>query len=52
LYMRRMESVIGEGWEEHVEGQKLQQECEAFGSKLDASMRFRRWQDEVLQQNR
>jgi dynein heavy chain 1 len=52
LYMRRMESVIGEGWEEHVEGQKLQQECEAFGSKLDASMRFRRWQDDVLQQNR
>ena len=51
-YMQRIEHVLGEGWEEDSEGQKLKCEGEAFRDKLDGGRRFRKWQEEVLRGNR
>ena len=34
-YMKRVEDVLGKGWELYAEGQKLQSESTAFRKKLD-----------------
>ena len=34
-YMKRVEDVLGKGWEHYAEGQKLQSESNAFRKKLD-----------------
>jgi hypothetical protein len=36
-YMKRVEDVLGKGWELYAEGQKLQSESAAFRRKLDTS---------------
>ncbi len=36
LYMRRVEDVLGKGWELYADGQKLQAESSSFRKKLDA----------------
>jgi dynein heavy chain 1 len=51
-YMRRIQDVLGEGWEDHPEGQKLKTEGDAFRDKLDAGPRFKRWQEEAMVVNR
>lgn len=43
VYMRRVEDVLGRGWEQHVEGQKLKQEGEAFAKKLRTDAIFEEW---------
>jgi dynein heavy chain 1 len=48
-YMQRVQHVLGQGWEDHPEGQKLKAEGDAFGDKLDAAARVRKWQEDVLQ---
>jgi dynein heavy chain 1 len=52
VYMQRIRYVLGESWEDHTEAHKLRHECDAFRAKLDASLRFRQWQDEVLRLHR
>jgi dynein heavy chain 1 len=52
VYMQRIKHVVGEGWQDHPEAHKLGEECEAFRAKLDASIRFRQWQEEVLRMHR
>ncbi|KAI6106472.1 dynein heavy chain, N-terminal region 1-domain-containing protein [Pisolithus croceorrhizus] len=37
-YMKRVEDVLGKGWELYAEGQKLQSESAAFRKKLDRDM--------------
>lgn len=37
-YMRRVEMVLGGGWEQHVEGQKLKAEGDSFKRKLNTQM--------------
>ncbi|KAF5351047.1 hypothetical protein D9756_008173 [Leucocoprinus leucothites] len=37
-YMKRVEDVLGKGWELYAEGQKLQQESLAFRKKLDTKL--------------
>lgn len=44
--------MLGEGWEDHPEGQKLKSEGDAFRDKLDPAPRFKKWQEEVLQGNK
>lgn len=59
-YMRRLRDVLGEGWEDHPEGQKLKIEGDAFRDKLDPEprgsvlgyCRFKKWQEEVSVANR
>ena len=34
--VKRVEDVLGQGWEEYVEGRKLNEEAQSFRRKLDA----------------
>merc|ERR1712196_171271 len=40
---RRIEDVLGTGWERHVEGHKLKVEGDAFADKLNTDEFFERW---------
>jgi len=42
-YMKRVEDVLGKGWEFYAEGQKLQAESAAFRRKLDTRWIFDQW---------
>ena len=37
-YMRRVEDVLGKGWENHVEGQKLKADGDSFRAKLNTQV--------------
>lgn len=39
----RIEDVLGRGWEQHVEGQKLRQDIDAFKSRLNQNQLFENW---------
>jgi len=41
--MGRVEDVLGRGWEQHVEGQKLKQEGDAFSKKMRTVAIFDQW---------
>ncbi|PWN49680.1 cytoplasmic dynein heavy chain 1 [Violaceomyces palustris] len=43
VYMKRVEDVLGKGWEHYAEGQKLQNESETFRRKLDTRTLFDGW---------
>ncbi|KAK9240220.1 dynein heavy chain, N-terminal region 1-domain-containing protein [Lipomyces kononenkoae] len=43
LYMKRVEDVLGKGWELYAEGEKLQNESNAFRKKLDTKTIFESW---------
>ncbi|ESP05087.1 hypothetical protein LOTGIDRAFT_151884 [Lottia gigantea] len=49
-YMRRVEDVLGKGWESHVEGQKLKNDGDSFRMKLNTQELFDEWTRKV--QNR
>lgn len=42
-YMRRVEDVLGKGWENHVEGQKLKGDGDSFKAKLNTQELFEEW---------
>ncbi|CAG8723873.1 15561_t:CDS:2, partial [Acaulospora colombiana] len=42
-YMKRVEDVLGKGWEKYAEGQKLQTESNNFKRKLDTRPIFEAW---------
>ncbi|KAF8627873.1 hypothetical protein AX15_004203 [Amanita polypyramis BW_CC] len=42
-YMKRVEDVLGRGWELYAEGQKLQSESNAFKKKLDTRPVYEAW---------
>ena len=46
-YLQRVEAVLGKGWENHVEGQKLKQDGDAFRSKLNTQQLFEDWKKRV-----
>ena len=46
-YLQRVEAVLGKGWENHVEGQKLKQDGEAFRAKLNTQQLFEDWRKNV-----
>ncbi|EDR09748.1 dynein heavy chain protein 2 [Laccaria bicolor S238N-H82] len=46
-YMKRVEDVLGKGWELYAEGQKLQSESSAFRKKLDTRPVFDAWLHDI-----
>ncbi|KAF9586482.1 hypothetical protein BGW38_004001 [Lunasporangiospora selenospora] len=46
-YMKRVEDVLGKGWELYAEGQKLQSESSSFRKKLDTRPIFEAWLSEI-----
>ncbi len=50
-YMRRVEDVLGKGWENHVEGQKLKADGDSFRMKLSTQEIFDDWARKVQQRN-
>lgn len=45
--LSRVESVLGAGWEQHVEGKALKAAAEAFISKLNPQLIFDQWVNEL-----
>lgn len=43
MYMKRVEDVLGKGWESYAEGQKLQIESASFRAKLDTKPLYDAW---------
>ncbi|KAH9487400.1 Dynein heavy chain, cytoplasmic [Psilocybe cubensis] len=50
-YMKRVEDVLGKGWEHYAEGQKLQSESTAFRKKLDTRPVFDAWMQDINRRN-
>lgn len=46
-YMKRVEDVLGRGWESYAEGHKLQVESAAFRAKLDTRPLYEAWVAEI-----
>ena len=46
-YMRRVEDVLGKGWESYAEGHKLQVESTSFRAKLDTKPLYEAWIGEI-----
>ena len=46
--MKRMEDVLGVGWEDHFEGRQLKEICEELKGYLDAEKLFKVWREEQL----
>ena len=46
--MRRVEDVLGRGWENHVEGQKLKSDGDSFRMKLNTQEIFDDWARKVI----
>jgi len=51
VYMKRVGDILGEGWENHLEGQKLSQDAEKFRLKLDTQAIFEEWCRNVNQRH-
>ncbi|KAK9349302.1 dynein heavy chain, N-terminal region 1-domain-containing protein [Lipomyces starkeyi] len=49
LYMKRVEDVLGSGWELYSEGEKLQNESNTFRKKLDTKTIFDSWLRDVTE---
>ncbi|XP_074602445.1 dynein heavy chain, cytoplasmic isoform X2 [Brevipalpus obovatus] len=49
VYMQRVEDVLGRGWENHVEGQKLKTDADSFRMKLNTQAIFDEWSRNVQQ---
>jgi len=45
--MRRVEAVLGKGWEGHVDGQKLKADGDSFRLKLNTQELFEDWSRKV-----
>ncbi|RVE39781.1 hypothetical protein evm_015569, partial [Chilo suppressalis] len=42
-YLKRVEDVLGKGWENHIDGQKLKADGDSFRLKLDTQEVFDDW---------
>lgn len=51
MYLRRVEDVLGRGWENHVEGQKLKGDGDSFRLKLNTQPIFDNWVAKVQERN-
>lgn len=47
VYMKRVEDVLGKGWELYAEGQKLKSESDTFRKKLEPRALFDGWLQEI-----
>ncbi|CAH8499852.1 unnamed protein product [Heterobilharzia americana] len=48
-YLRRVEDVLGKGWEQHREGQVLKADGDSFKAKLNTNELFEDWSRKVQQ---
>ncbi|XP_046627104.1 dynein heavy chain, cytoplasmic isoform X5 [Neodiprion virginianus] len=51
MYLKRVEDVLGKGWENHIEGQKLKADGDSFRMKLSTQDIFDDWARKVQQRN-
>lgn len=49
--MKRVEDILGKGWEVDVQGQKLKADGERFRRKLNTSVIFEEWVKDVESRN-
>ena len=47
--MKRIEDVLGTGWEQHTEGKKLREIGEAFAKKLSTQKQVEKWIDDMME---
>ncbi|KAM0792972.1 hypothetical protein ACM66B_002727 [Microbotryomycetes sp. NB124-2] len=50
-YMKRVEDVLGKGWELYAEGQKLHSESQSFRRKLDTRPIYDAWLQDINRRN-
>lgn len=48
VYLRRVEDVLGQGWETHMEGKKLKDIGDAFSRKLSTQKIVEKWIEDML----
>lgn len=46
--MKRLEDVIGHGWEDHLEGKQLKEVCDELGNYLDTNVLYNDWLSQQL----
>lgn len=51
MYLKRVEDVLGKGWETHIEGQKLKADGDSFRAKLATGEVFQDWARKVQERN-
>ncbi|KOC68078.1 Dynein heavy chain, cytoplasmic [Habropoda laboriosa] len=51
MYLKRVEDVLGKGWESHIEGQKLKADGDSFRMKLSTQEIFDDWARKVQLRN-
>ncbi|XP_055383630.1 dynein heavy chain, cytoplasmic isoform X2 [Condylostylus longicornis] len=51
MYLKRVEDVLGKGWETHIDGQKLKADGDSFRAKLSISEVFQDWARKVQERN-
>lgn len=51
MYLKRVEDVLGKGWESHIDGQKLKADGDSFRAKLSTSEVFQDWARKVQERN-
>lgn len=49
-YMKRVEAVLGKGWEQHPDGRKLKEEGDNFRAKINTVALFEEWVAEASDQ--
>lgn len=49
--MKRVEDVLGKGWELYAEGQKLQSESTSFRRKLDTRPIYEAWLSDITKRD-
>ncbi|KAJ1517337.1 hypothetical protein HMI55_000021, partial [Coelomomyces lativittatus] len=50
-YMQHVGDVLGQGWESHPEGSKLSQDFSSFKKKLDTTLVFEQWVQDIMQKD-
>lgn len=51
MYLKRVEDVLGKGWETHIDGQKLKADGDSFRAKLSTTEVFQEWARKVQERN-
>ncbi|CAO1413898.1 unnamed protein product [Diamesa tonsa] len=51
MYLKRVEDVLGKGWESHIDGQKLKADGDSFRAKLSTGEVFQDWARKVQERN-
>lgn len=51
MYLKRVEDVLGKGWESHIDGQKLKADGDSFRAKLSILDVFQQWARKMHERN-